>query len=73
MAVSYKRLFKLLIDKDLKKKELCQKAHISSATLAKLANGDNVTVDVLERICVSLDCDVEDIMEIIPEKAVVSE
>ncbi len=67
MAVSYKRLFKLLIDRDMKKKDLCRIANISPATAAKLSSGDNVTVEVLERICLSLHCNIEDIVEIIPD------
>lgn len=72
MAVSYKRLFKLLIDRDMMKKDLCKKANISSATLAKLANGDNVTMEVLERICLSLGCNIEDIVEILPDSVAAS-
>lgn len=68
MAVSYKRLFKLLIDRDLKKKELCRMAKVSPATLAKMANGDNVMVGVLEKICLTLHCNIEDVVEIIPDE-----
>ncbi len=69
MAVSYKRLFKLLIDKEMKKKDLCQQSKVSPATLAKMTNGENVMVDVLERICQCLHCNVEDIMEFIPDES----
>ena len=69
MAVSYKRLFKLLIDRDMKKKDLCQVANVSPATVVKLSNGDNVMVEVLERICLSLHCNIEDIVEIIPDES----
>lgn len=65
MAFCYKKLWKLLIDKDMKKGELCAKAGISSATLAKMAKGDTVNTDSLLKICVALDCDVSDIMEIV--------
>lgn len=65
MAISYKKLWKLLIDKDMKKKDLAEKAGISTYTINKLNRGDNVTTDVLVRICKALDCDVADIMEVI--------
>ncbi len=67
MAVSYKKLWKLLIDKDLKKKDLEQMANISHYTMNKLTRGDNVTIDILGRVCQALDCGVDDIMEFIPE------
>lgn len=67
MAVSYKKLWKLLIDKDMKKKDLLEKAHISSYTLNKLNRNENVNVDILVRICTALDCPIEAIMEIIPD------
>jgi len=67
MAVSYKRLWKLLIDKDMKKKELCEKAGISSSSLTKMGKGGHVTTEVLAKICTALDCTVDDIMEIITE------
>ena len=64
MAISYKRLWKLLIDRDLKKKDLEEHAGISHYTMNKLAHGDNVTTDTLAKICKALDCTVDDIMEI---------
>ena len=67
MAVSYKKLFKLLIDKDMKKKEFKALTGISQGTLTKLQNGGNVMVDVLEKICLNLDCNIEDIVEIYPD------
>ena len=67
MSVSYKRLWHLLIDKDMKKKDLMEKANISDYTIRKLNRGDNVTTDVLVRICHALDCHIEDIMEVLPE------
>ena len=67
MAASYKRLWKLLIDKDLKKKDLCEMANISTYTIGKMNRGDNITTDVLVRICSALECSIEDIMEIVPE------
>ena len=68
MNVSYKKLWKLLIDKDLKKKDLIQKANIKSYTINKLNRNENVNVDILVRICSALDCPIEDIMEIVPGK-----
>ena len=67
MAARYKKLWKLLIDKDLKKKDLAKIANISNYTVTKLTRGDNVTTDVLGRICEALDCSIEDIMEFIPD------
>lgn len=67
MAVSYKKLWKLLIDKDIKKKELCAEAGISPATITKMGKNGHVTTEVLLKICTALECQIEDIMEIIPE------
>ncbi len=69
MAVSYNKLWKLLIDKNMKKKELGEAAGISNSLIAKLGKNENVTVDVLVRICSALDCQIDDIMELIPENA----
>lgn len=63
-TVSYKKLWKLLIDKDLKKKDLRSATGISSASMAKLAKNENITTDVLVRICDALKCDIADIMEV---------
>jgi len=60
---SYKRLFKKLIDLDMTNNELMEKAKVSKSTFYKMKNGQNITTDVLLRICNSLDCDIEDIME----------
>ena len=68
MSVSYKRLWKLLIDKDMKKKDLELKAGISHYSLAKLTQGKNVSTDVLGKICAALDCTIEEIMEFVPEE-----
>ena len=68
MAASYKKLWKLLIDKDLKKKDLCQMANISTYTINKMNKGENITVEILGKICAALNCGVDDIMEFIPEK-----
>ena len=67
MAVSYKKLWKLLIDKDLKKKDLCSMAGISTASVTKMGKGGTVNTVVLEIICTALNCDVGDIMEIISD------
>ena len=67
MAVSYKKLWKLLIDKDMKKKDLCAKAGISPASITKMGKNGHVTTEILLKICTALDCQVEDIMEIVPE------
>ena len=67
MNVSYKKLWKLLIDRDLKKKDLEQKAGISHYVVNKLTHGENVTTDVLGRICKALDCSLDNIMEFIDE------
>ena len=67
MSVSYKKLWKLLIDHDMKKKDLAAKANISTYTLAKMSKGENVTTDILVKICKTLDCDIGDIMEFVPE------
>lgn len=64
MAVSYKKLWKLLIDKDMKKKDLCVKAGISPASVTKMGRNGNVTTEILQKICTALDCQVEDIIEI---------
>lgn len=64
---SYKRLWKLMIDLGVSKKELREKSGVSAASIAKLGHGDNVTTDVLLRICTALKCEVGDIMEIVLE------
>ena len=68
MAVSYKKLWKMLIDKDMKKKDLAELADISSFTITKMSKGENVTTDTLGKICKVLGCNVEDIMEFIPDE-----
>ena len=66
MEICYNNLWKLLIDKRMKKTDLLKVANISTSTLAKLSKDKNVSVDVLGRICVALSCDIGDIMQIIP-------
>ena len=67
MAVSYKKLWKILIDKDMKKKDLAKLADVSTYTITKMSKGENVTTDTLGKICKVLECNVEDIMEFIPD------
>ncbi|MBR0277775.1 MAG: helix-turn-helix transcriptional regulator [Clostridia bacterium] len=67
MSVSYKKLWKLLIDRDMMKKELAEKADVSTFTLAKMNKGENVTTDILVKICKALECRIEDIMEIVED------
>ena len=68
MVASYKKLFKLLVDREMKSKELDEKAGISPATLAKMKkDGATVSSDVLVKICTALECTLNDIVEIIPE------
>ena len=68
MAISYKRLWKLLIDRDLKKKDLPSLAGTSSASVTKLGKNENVNTEILEKICRALDCDISDIMEMTEDK-----
>ena len=65
MEFSYKKLWKLLIDRDLKKKDLAEMAGISDYTITKMGKGENVTVETLGKICFALDCKLDDIMEFI--------
>ena len=65
MGVSYKKLWKLLIDRDMKKKDLCHLADVSNYTITKMTKGENVTVETLGKICFALNCGVEDIMEFV--------
>ena len=68
MATSYKRLCKLLHDKDMKKKDLEKVANISHYTVYKLKRGENVTTEVIEKICLSLHCTPDQMMEILPDE-----
>lgn len=69
MAISYKKLWKLLIDRDMKKKDLQQLAGISAASITKLGKNENVNTEIISKICIALKCDVNDIMEIVPDKS----
>ena len=73
MKVSYKKLWHLLIDKDMNKTDLRRATGVSSATIAKLTNGEDVTTSILTRICKVMKCDVGDIVEFIPEECDVKE
>ena len=66
--ISYKRLWKLLIDKDLKKKDLAVVAGVSQSSVAKMSRGETISMDVILKICTALDCDIGDVCEAIPEK-----
>lgn len=70
MPISYKKLWKLLIDKDMIKKDLQAKAGISSASVTKLAKNESISTSILEKICVALECEIYDIMEIVPENKI---
>lgn len=65
MAISYKKLWKLLIDKDMKKKDLQKAAGVSAASITKLAKNEHVSTEIIEKICTALQCDVSDIMEMV--------
>lgn len=69
MTVSYKRLFKLMIDRNMKKKDLQSAAQISPASVTKLANNENVSMDVLIKVCIALRVDFSDIMELTADEA----
>ena len=69
MKISYKRLWKLLIDKEMMKKDLAEKASVSAASIAKLGRNENVNTDILLKICVALKCEISDILEIVQDEA----
>ena len=66
MAVSYNKLFKLLIDKKMKKKELCVLAGVSASIIGKLGRNEPVSIEMIEKICLALECTADDILEFIP-------
>ena len=68
MAFSYNKLWKLLIDKDMKKKDLQVLSGVSSATITKLGRNENVNMEILDKICNVLKCDICDILEFIPDE-----
>ena len=63
MAVSYNKLFKLLIDKKMKKTELCELAGVSASTIGKMGRGEPVSVEMVEKVCLALECTPNDILE----------
>jgi DNA-binding Xre family transcriptional regulator len=67
MAVSYKKLWKILIDKDMKKQDLQKAAGVSWSVITKLSKCETVSMDVLIKICKVLDCDIGDVMELVPD------
>ena len=69
MGASYKKLWKMLIDRDMRKRDLASLANVSPTTIAKLGKGESVNTDILLRICTALKCDIADIMEVVlPDK-----
>ena len=68
VEISYKKLWKLLIDKDLKKKDLAHVANIGTSTIAKMNRGEHVSMDILLKICDAFKCDFGDIVEAVPDK-----
>lgn len=72
MTISYKPLWKLLIDRDIKKKDLCKMAGISPATITKMGKGGQISTSVLEKICSALNCSLNDIMETVSDGPVAS-
>lgn len=66
MDVSYNKFFKMLIDRKMKKKDICEQAGIAASTMAKMAKDENVSLDVLARICRALDCTMDDILDVLP-------
>jgi DNA-binding Xre family transcriptional regulator len=67
MAISYIKLWKLLLDKGMKKTDLIPAANISTSTLARLSKNETVRMDVMTRICKALDCNIGDIMDVLPD------
>lgn len=67
MTVSYNRLFKMLIDRKMMKKELCELADVSPSTISKMGRNEIVSLEVIARICLTLNCTVDDILEIMPD------
>jgi len=73
MALSYKKLWKLLIDRDMKRKDLYAIARVSTANLAKMSRGESVAASILDRICLSLNCDISNVVEVVSENTVKGE
>ena len=70
MGVSYKKLFKLMIDRDMKKTDLKEMASIGNSTMTKLAKDENVTMDVMAKICNALNCTMDEIVEVLPDEEI---
>ena len=70
MQISYKKLWKLLIDRNMNRKDLRAKTGISSACIAKMGKGENISTDIIIRICSALDCDISEILELVDENDV---
>lgn len=68
MVISYKKLWKLLIDRDMKKKDLIAKSGISQSSVTKLGHNESVSTDIIVKICTALECDLTDIMELVREE-----
>ena len=68
MAVCYNKLWKLLIDRKMKKKDLAALAGVSKATISKMSNDVHVSTEILAKICVALECDIADVVEVVPDK-----
>ena len=73
MAVSYKKLWKLLIDRDMKKKDLIALCDISKYTIARMNNNENISVETVAKICNALNCGFDEIMEVIPTNDIENE
>ncbi len=69
MSVSYKKLWKILIDREMKKKDLIKSSGISTASMAKLGRNENITTEVLAKVCNALKVDIGDIMEVLPKES----
>ena len=67
MAVAYNRLFRLMVDRKMRKKELCELAGVSTSTMSKMGRDEIVSLEVIDRICQKLNCNVEDVLEILPD------
>lgn len=67
MRISYKPLWRILLDRDITKKQLREMSGISTASMAKLGKGENITTDILLKVCTALNCSINDILETIPD------
>ena len=67
MAVSYNKLFKLLIDKKMKKKELCELSGVSASTIGKMGRGESVSIEMIDKVGLALGCTADDVLDFIPD------